>query len=84
MLAADAEVVNANWLEALLNQAQRPEVGVVGAKLVDREGSVTGAGLILGLESGVTSAFVGEKKMRQAICIVCSSNRTVRRFPARA
>ena len=62
LLAADAEVVNANWLEALLNQAQRPEVGVVGAKLVDREGSVTGAGLILGLESGVTSAFVGEKK----------------------
>ena len=31
LLAADAEVVNANWLELLLNQAQRPEVGVVGA-----------------------------------------------------
>jgi len=62
LLAEDAEVVNANWVEALLNQAQRPEVGVVGAKLVDREGSVTGAGLILGLEDGVASAFIGEKK----------------------
>ncbi|VVN09751.1 hypothetical protein PS662_03788 [Pseudomonas fluorescens] len=62
LLAADAEVVNANWIEALLNQAQRPEVGVVGARLVDRAGSVTGAGLILGLDGGIASPFVGEKK----------------------
>ena len=62
LLAADAEVVNANWIEALLNQAQRPEVGVVGAKLVDREGSVTSAGLILGLNGGIASPFIGEKK----------------------
>jgi GT2 family glycosyltransferase len=62
LLAADAEVVNANWIELLLNQAQRPEVGVVGAKLIDREGSVTQAGLILGLNAGVGSPFVGEKK----------------------
>ena len=62
LLAADAEVVNANWIEALLNQAQRPEVGVVGAKLLDREGSVTGAGLILGLNGEIASPFIGEKK----------------------
>ncbi|VVQ20200.1 hypothetical protein PS938_04864 [Pseudomonas fluorescens] len=62
LLAADAEVLNANWIEALLNQAQRPEVGVVGAKLVDREGSVTGAGFILGLGDGLASPFLGEKK----------------------
>ncbi|WPN56510.1 TIGR00180 family glycosyltransferase [Pseudomonas sp. P9_31] len=62
LLAADAEVVNANWIELLLNQAQRPEVGVVGAKLIDREGNVTQAGLILGLNAGLGSPFVGEKK----------------------
>ena len=62
LLAADAEVVNANWIEALLNQAQRPEVGVVGAKLLDREGNVTGAGLILGLNGEIASPFIGEKK----------------------
>ncbi|WP_423814512.1 glycosyltransferase family 2 protein, partial [Pseudomonas viridiflava] len=39
-----------------------PEVGVVGAKLVDREGSVTQAGLILGLNGGAGSGFVGESK----------------------
>ncbi|MFW0758851.1 TIGR00180 family glycosyltransferase [Pseudomonas sp. H11T01] len=62
LLAADSEVVNPNWLESLLNQAQRPEVGVVGAKLVDRDGKVTQAGLILGMNGGVGSAFVGDPK----------------------
>ncbi|MBV7550113.1 TIGR00180 family glycosyltransferase [Pseudomonas sp. PDM26] len=61
LLAADSEVVNPNWLESLLNHAQRPEVGVVGPKLVDRDGKVTQAGLILGMNGDVGSAFVGEK-----------------------
>ncbi|WP_322614367.1 TIGR00180 family glycosyltransferase [Pseudomonas sp. BIC9C] len=61
LLAADSEVVNPNWLESLLNHAQRPEVGVVGPKLIDRNGKVTQAGLILGMNGGVGSAFVGEK-----------------------
>ncbi len=60
LLDADSEVVNPNWIESLLNQAQRPEVGIVGPKLVDRDGSITQAGLILGLNDGVGSAFVGE------------------------
>jgi len=61
-LAADGEVVNVNWIESLLNQVQRPEVGVVGAKLIDREGSVTQAGLILGFNEDVGSPFVGQPK----------------------
>jgi len=61
-LAADSEVVNVNWIESLLNQVLRPEVGVVGAKLVERDGNITQAGLILGLNDGVGSAFVGEPK----------------------
>lgn len=62
LLAADSEVVNPNWLELLLNHAQRPEVGVVGPKLIDRNAKVTQAGLILGMNGGVGSAFVGEKQ----------------------
>jgi GT2 family glycosyltransferase len=61
LLAADAEVVNPNWLDSLLNHAQRPEVGIVGAKLIDRERKIAQAGLILGLNGGVGSAFVGEE-----------------------
>ncbi|WP_213941423.1 TIGR00180 family glycosyltransferase [Pseudomonas sp. dw_612] len=61
LLAVDGEVVNPNWIESLLNHGQRPEVGIVGAKLVNREGRVTQAGLILGLNGGVGSAFIGER-----------------------
>ncbi|SEI24049.1 glycosyltransferase domain-containing protein [Pseudomonas asplenii] len=62
LLAADSEVVNPNWIESLLNQALRPEVGVVGAKFYSRDGKISQAGLILGLNEGIDSPFVGEKK----------------------
>ncbi len=54
MLANDLFVVQADWLENLLNHALRPEVGAVGAKLVAPDGSIEHAGLILGL-SGTAS-----------------------------
>ncbi|WP_322364472.1 TIGR00180 family glycosyltransferase [Pseudomonas sp. Teo4] len=60
LLAADAEVVNANWIEALLNQAQRPEVGVVGGKLLNTDGKLAQAGLLPGVEGQVEPAFAGE------------------------
>jgi glycosyltransferase domain-containing protein len=61
LMSADGDVVNPNWIEALLNQALRPEVGVVGAKLVDRDGNTTQAGLVLGMNGAVGPTFVGEK-----------------------
>lgn len=61
-LAADGEVVNVNWIELLLNQVLRPEVGVAGAKLIDSEGRVAQAGLILDATDGVFSPFVGEPR----------------------
>ena len=45
----------------MLNHAQRPEVGIVGAKLVNRDGKIAQAGLIVGLNDGVGSPFIGEK-----------------------
>jgi glycosyltransferase domain-containing protein len=62
LLSTEGEVVSPNWIDSLLNHAQRPEVGVVGAKLLDRHDRVSQAGLILGLNGGVGSAFVGEAK----------------------
>jgi glycosyltransferase domain-containing protein len=59
LLDSDAEVVNPNWIESLLNHALRPEVGVVGAKLIDASGQVTQAGLILSGHAGVLPAFSG-------------------------
>ncbi|MBD8574389.1 TIGR00180 family glycosyltransferase [Pseudomonas syringae] len=61
-LAPQSQVITANWIEVLLNQAQRPEVGVVGAKLVDEKGACTQAGLILGFDQGIGVAMAGEGK----------------------
>ncbi|MFV3406114.1 TIGR00180 family glycosyltransferase [Pseudomonas sp. NY15463] len=62
LLDSSAEVLNANWLESLLNQALRPEVGVVGGKLLGADGKVVEAGLVLAGQAGVRAAFAGEAK----------------------
>lgn len=62
LLDSEVEVLNANWLEGLLNHAQRPEVGVVGGKLLSAEGKVAEAGLVLAGQAGVRAAFAGEAK----------------------
>jgi GT2 family glycosyltransferase len=43
----DTEVISPEWLEAMLEHAQREEVGAVGARLVYPDGSVQHAGMIL-------------------------------------
>ncbi len=59
-LSAGCLSIKASWLDELVNQARRPEVGVVGAKLLDREGKVAMAGLVLGLRGPASSLFQGE------------------------
>ncbi len=59
-LASDTSVLESDWLDKLLNHALRPEVGVVGSKMLSPDGRVAQAGLILGLEGPVGYPFVGE------------------------
>jgi GT2 family glycosyltransferase len=49
LLNNDTEVIEGQWLEALLEHSQRPEVGVVGARLLYEDDSVQHAGVIAGL-----------------------------------
>jgi GT2 family glycosyltransferase len=44
----DTEVIDPGWVEAMLEHAQRPGVGAVGAKLLYPNGSVQHAGIIVG------------------------------------
>jgi glycosyltransferase involved in cell wall biosynthesis len=60
MLSPYVVITEADWLDALLNHAQRPEVGVVGAKLFNPDGRVLHAGLILGLQGPAGVPFYGE------------------------
>lgn len=55
-----AVITHGNWLAEMLQHAQRPEVGVVGAKLFNPDGRVVHAGLILGLHGPVGVPFYGE------------------------
>ncbi|MEX3776157.1 glycosyltransferase [Pseudomonas sp. MYb118] len=58
-LDAHSAVLDADWLAALLNHAQRPEVGAVGGKLQDSRDRIVQAGLVLGLGGTVGRAFEG-------------------------
>jgi GT2 family glycosyltransferase len=61
LLNDDTEVINRDWLTALVEQAQRPSVGAVGAWLFHPDGRTQHAGIVLGgdavavnLHSGIT------------------------------
>ncbi|MBA4243163.1 MAG: glycosyl transferase [Pseudomonas sp.] len=60
LLSGEAAIVNEDWLDELLNHAQRPEVGVVGGKLLTPNGRIAQAGLLLGVNGPATPAFAGE------------------------
>ncbi|MNC31333.1 hypothetical protein D3C75_796500 [compost metagenome] len=47
LLSARCQVITPAWIEALLNEAQRPEVGVVGASLQFPDGTLAHAGYAL-------------------------------------
>lgn len=59
-LDAQAVICESDWLDELLNQGRRPEVAVVGARLLNPEGAIVSAGLILGLAGPVGAPFAGE------------------------
>ena len=53
----DIEVVHGDWLEELVSQALRPEVGAVGAKLLYPDGFVQHAGVVIGVGGVADHAF---------------------------
>lgn len=55
----DCEIIDANWLDALLEHTLRPEVGVVGARLEYQDGRIQHGGYLLGVQLGVDVAFEG-------------------------
>ncbi|WJY16663.1 glycosyltransferase [Pectobacteriaceae bacterium CE90] len=55
----DIEITDSNWLSVLLQHALRPEVGIVGCKLVFSNGSIQHAGFILGLDGAAAIACQG-------------------------
>jgi len=55
----DVEVLSPEWLTAMLEHAQRPEVGVVGGKLLYPDGRIQHAGVTIGLGGVAGHLFAG-------------------------
>jgi glycosyltransferase involved in cell wall biosynthesis len=55
----DTQVVEPDWLTAMLEHARRPEVGAVGARLHYPDGRIQHAGLVLGVGGVADHAFKG-------------------------
>lgn len=45
----DIEVLHENWLEQMLSNCERPEVGIVGARLYYPDNTIQHAGLVVGI-----------------------------------
>jgi O-antigen biosynthesis protein len=53
----DVEVITPDWLEAMLEHAQRADVGAVGAKLLYPDGRIQHAGVVVGLNGAAGNVF---------------------------
>ena len=53
----DVEVIAPDWLEAMLEHAQRADVGAVGAKLLYPDGRIQHGGVVVGLNGAAGNAF---------------------------
>lgn len=56
LLNNDIEVIEPGWLATMVHQAQRPDVGAVGARLFYPDGRIQHAGVVLGICGGAAHA----------------------------
>jgi GT2 family glycosyltransferase len=57
MLNDDMEVISQEWLAALLEFTQQPEIGVAGARLLFPDNRVQHVGVAIGVNSGATHLY---------------------------
>ena len=61
------EILHRDWLEELVRWAELPEIGVVGAKLLQPDGLIQHAGLVVGLDMPVGRIFAGSSEQTWGI-----------------
>ncbi|MBX7156985.1 MAG: glycosyltransferase family 2 protein [Verrucomicrobiae bacterium] len=57
----DTEIIEPDWLMAMVEQVQRPEIGAVGAQLLFPHSTIQHAGIVLGLAGAANHPFAQEK-----------------------
>lgn len=73
LLNNDTEVVTPDWIESMLEHAQRPEVGAVGARLLFPDGRAQHEGVIVGPGDGLAGNVDFENYFGLGRCIHNSS-----------
>src|SRR5262249_33293804 len=67
----DVEVIEPDWLKAMLEHVQRPDVGAVGAKLLYPDGRIQHGGVVVGVNRAAVHAFrlwPGEDERGPRLC----------------
>lgn len=59
LLNNDVEVITPDWLEEMIGNCQRKDVGVVGAKLYYPDDTIQHAGIVIGIGGVAGAVFVG-------------------------
>ena len=83
LLNNDVAVLDPGWLDAMVRQAGRPEVGAVGAKLLYADGTLQHAGVVVGLggraghilrrRSGDTPGHLGRLRVAHEVSAVTAA-----------
>jgi len=61
LLNNDIEVIHEDWMDAMVEQAQRESIGAVGAKLMYKNNTIQHAGVVIGLGGIAGHCFVGKE-----------------------
>jgi GT2 family glycosyltransferase len=64
----DTEVITAGWLEEMVSQAVRPDVGAVGAMLYYPNDTIQHAGIVLGVHGVAAHAYAGRVRQYPGQC----------------
>jgi O-antigen biosynthesis protein len=62
LLNNDTEIISPDWIEGMMEHAQRSEIGVVGCKLLYDDDTIQHAGVVVGLGGVASHAFIGEDR----------------------
>lgn len=62
LLNNDIEIITPDWLEQMLGNCQRPEVGIVGARLYYPDNTVQHAGIVVGIDGIAANMFSGLRR----------------------
>ena len=82
LLNNDTEVIEPLWIESMLEHAQRPQTGAVGAKLLYPNNKLQHAGVILGIGGVANHAMLGYPDSLSQPSPVPNSKDMVRNFSA--